>query len=66
MLFKGALIEKNWLTDWTEKIGKGWIRLKSITSTTKSLENALNNSKCDTKYNGELEVAVIFVYSIKN
>jgi len=48
LLFRGALMKKEWITGWREEIGKKRINLPGgSTSTSKNLDVALGFSKCD-------------------
>ena len=64
LLFRGALLNKDWINDWKNEIGKP-LKLQGTTSTYKNFEYALELSKC-TSYNTFLHTPVLFVYSIRN
>lgn len=50
LLLRGALMNKDWIIDWKNKIGKDFIKLQGYTNTTKNLDFALEFSKCHTFY----------------
>ena len=49
LLFKGTLMDSEWIEDWRQNIEQKFY-LNGITSTTKNLEVALDFSKCDKSY----------------
>ena len=45
LLFRGALMNKEWIKDWVQEIGKDEIKLNGITITTRNLAAALEAAK---------------------
>ena len=58
-------MNKEWIVDWKKKIKEGKFLLRGITSTSKSLDVALNFSKCHSEYSF-YQTPVLFVFSIWN
>jgi len=65
LLFRGALMNNEWIDGWRKKVGKEYINIPGCTSTSKNLEVALGFSKCHTKYEITKQ-PVLFIYSIRN
>ena len=69
LLFRGALMEKGWMTGWREDAGKSgedsFIHLPGCTSTSKNLDVALGFSGCHKNYSADHQ-PVLFVFSIRN
>jgi len=53
LLFRGALMEDEWIYDWKEEIGE-LLNLHGITSASKNMDVALNFSKCSTNFDTRL------------
>ena len=58
-------MEKQWIEDWREEIGEGFVHLHGTTSTSRNLELALDYSKCHKKYE-DIKQAVLFVLHNSN
>ena len=65
LLFRGALMNKEWIEDWRQVIGHQMINLHGNTSTSKNLDVALGFSKCHNNHE-ENQLPVLFIYSINN
>jgi len=65
LLFRGALMTQDSINDWSNQIGQEYVHLSGTTNTSKNLEIALEDSKCNRKYEDGKQ-AVLFVYSITN
>lgn len=64
LLFRGALIDKEWLGGWYERVGKD-LKLDGYTSTSKSLDVALGFSGAETEHSINQQ-PTLFVFSIRN
>jgi len=66
LLFRGALMQKEWINPWRKVVGEDAISLPGgSTSTSQNLDVALGFSKCHTKYTKKQQ-PVLFIYSIHN
>ena len=66
LLFRGALMQKEWINPWRKVVGEDAIRLPGgSTSTSQNLDVALGFSKCHTDYTDDQQ-PVLFIYSIRN
>ena len=65
LLFRGALMQKEWINPWRKEVGGGISLPGGSTSTSQNLDVALGFSKCHTDYTDDQQ-PVLFVYSIKN
>ena len=67
LLFRGALMNKDWIDHWRAEVGKDdYFRMHGCTSTSKNMEVALGFSQCNIDYDVDNKQAVLFVYSINN
>jgi len=68
LLFRGALMNKDWIVGWREEVGKSgkdYLHLHGSTSTSKNLDVALGFSNCHNDFSGD-QKPVLFVFSIRN
>jgi len=66
LLFRGALMNKEWIEDWREEVGlkkynggMKYIPLHGSTSTSKNLDVALGFSKCDQVFEANQQPVLI-------
>ena len=66
LLFRGALMQKEWINPWRKVVGEEYINLPGGSiSTSQNLDVALCFSKCHTDYTDDQQ-PVLFIYSIQN
>ena len=58
-------MNKEWIEDWRDEVGKEYIKLHGSTSTSKNLDVALGFSQCHKDFSSHQQ-PVLFVYSIRN
>lgn len=66
LLFRGVLLPHVWLKDWTSQEGGDFVRMPTLTSSSQSIEIALQFSQVKEQTVETTKKSVIFVFLIRN